>query len=199
MIEAGALPRDPTEGGWTGRALAYGASKAARPAPPLTLWLVRSAFSSIHELRGDPSDSPRRGCAPTDSAGVCVQRVRGLDFVGASKAVRPAPFRSVGAAKGYASCGLSPLCAPPFFIEIWGDTPHAPRAWAAPLLTLPTCSEVRYDSGLRCGVGTSPSLPRVPLLARRGAGDGGAVGGLGWGVSGGRALELMDDGRRFSV
>ena len=49
-----------------GRVARLEASKASRPAPSLSLWLVRFAFFSILVLRGDPSDSPRS--APFDLA-----------------------------------------------------------------------------------------------------------------------------------
>jgi hypothetical protein len=214
MIEAGAWPRDPSEGCWARRVVTPGASKAVRPTPFLSGGLVRSAFFSVLDLRGDPSDSPRRGCAPTDPAGVCVLRVRGLDFVGAPKAARPTPFlpgglvrsafcesiHSEGTPLGHPAHGLRPRypCRRP-----QGDACAGSLRWS--VITphpnpLPTGEGIHWDArrnvgGLRWGAETSPSLPRVPLLARRGTGDGGAVGGLRWGAgdSWGQILRSAQD------
>ncbi len=71
------------------------AFEATRPTPALSVGLVRSALL-LSDLRGDPSDSRRRGCAPTDPAGVGVAEVafdRGYEAFGA---VRPAPALTVG-------------------------------------------------------------------------------------------------------
>ena len=124
-----------------------GRRKAARPAPALSVGLVRFARSS-KALRGDPSDSPRRGCAPTNPA-VLVNR--------------PDHMTSQRTRDLFGGKGRLAAARPALITE--------------------------------AGAPTASSLPRVPLLARRGTVEDGAApagvgqdrpfGGLGWSAADG--------------
>ncbi len=70
LTETGAWPRDPTKGGAesVGVADAVASSSATGALPFGRACALRPSIKA--NLRGDPSDSPRRGCAPTDPAEV---------------------------------------------------------------------------------------------------------------------------------